>query len=74
MGTEVRRLMIVIEGSGDNFNFHLAGDVDRLEDTPPNELSAAEFWAVEFLKACHDKLENSKQVKKLNREERRLQK
>jgi hypothetical protein len=68
-----RKLMIVIEDDGDQmFQFGLFGDVERL-DTPGIKFSAAEYWGVEFMKACQARL-NQGGVKRLNREEKRAQK
>ena len=71
---EGRKIMIVIEDDGgDKFNFRLAGDIERLSmpQIPASLYSAAEHWAIEFMNACHERLNASMQVKKLNREERR---
>lgn len=71
-----RRVMIVIEDDGDvNFNFRLEGDVERLSmpQIPPSLYSAAEYWGLEFFKACHARLEQEQNVKKLNRADRRKQ-
>jgi hypothetical protein len=71
-----RRLMIVIEDDGaDKFAFRLEGDIERLSmpQIPPSLYSAAEFWALEFFKLCHERLRQGGDVKALNRAERRAQ-
>ena len=71
-----RKIMIVIEDDGvDKFNFYLDGDCERLNlpSVPASLYSPAEHFAVQFFKACHDSLNAGREVKKLNREERRAQ-
>lgn len=68
-----RKVMIVFEDDGnDQFKMYLAGDIERigLPSVPISLYSASEFWGVECLKACADRLKEGP-VKQLNRKERR---
>lgn len=69
-----RKVMLVIEDDGDSkFSFRLEGDIERLSNpiVSPGMYSAAEFWGLEFLKLCTERLKQGNGVKKMNREERR---
>lgn len=71
-----KKIMIVLEDNGkDLFNFYLQGDVGRLSDNmvSPGDYSPAEYWGLEFLKLCTERLKQEGGVKKLNREDRRKQ-
>ena len=71
-----RKIILVLEDNGkDQFNFTMQGDTERLSDkmVSPGEYSPAEFWGLEFLKLCTDRLKQEGAVRKLNREERRKQ-
>lgn len=57
--------LVLKDDGGINFNFFIEGDIERIGKVPTSELSAAEFWAIQFYATCQEQLERNGEIKKV---------